>query len=77
MSGHLLNTFKKKESDDLTNLLHTLHVSLVIDATRIKEIAKYTSNDPILNDLSELIKPGKNYITKRKLTVVHNLDKMV
>ena len=51
MSGHLLNTFKKKESDDLTNLLHTLHVSLVIDAIHIKEIAKYTSNDPILNDL--------------------------
>ena len=32
----LLNKFEKKESDDMTNLLYTLHLSPVIDAISIK-----------------------------------------
>ena len=50
---------EKKKSDDLTNLLYSLHVSPVADAIGIKEITE----DPILN---ELIKSGKNYIPKSK-----------
>ena len=66
MSLDLLNKFEKKESDDSTNLLYILHVSPIIDATGIKEIAEHTSKDPILNELRKLIKSGKKYIPKSK-----------
>ena len=56
----LLIKFEKKESDELTNLLYTLHVSPVIDAVDIKEIAEHNSKDPILNQLKELIKSEKS-----------------
>ena len=57
---------KKKESDNLTNLLNNCYVFPVIDDIGIKEIAEHTSKDPILNELRELIKSGKNYIPKSK-----------
>ena len=66
LSWDLLNTFEKKESDDLTNLLYALHVTPVIDAIGIKEIAEHTTKDPVLHELRELIKSGKNYIPKNK-----------
>ena len=66
MNWDLLNNFEKKESDDLTNLLYTLHVTPVIDAIGIKEIAEHTIKDPVLYELRELIKSGKNYIPKNK-----------
>ena len=50
----------------MLSLLYTLHVSPVIDAIGIKEIAGHTSIDPILNKLRKLIKSGKNYISKSK-----------
>ena len=64
MSWDLFNKFEKEESDDWTNLLYILHVSLVIDAIGIKEIAENTSKDPILNELRELIKSGKTIFPK-------------
>ena len=64
--GIYLNKFENKKSDDLTNLLYTLHVSAVINAIGNNEIAEHTSKDPILNGLIELTKSGKNYIPKRK-----------
>ena len=66
MNWNLLNNFEKKESDDLTNLLYTLHVTPVIDAIGIKEIAEHTTKDPVLYELRELIKSEKNYIPKNK-----------
>ena len=66
VSWDLLNKFEKKESDGLTNLLYTLHVSPVIDAIGIKEIDEHNSKDPILNELRELIKSGKKCIPKSK-----------
>ena len=66
LSWDLLTKFEKKESDDLANLLYTLHVTPVIDAISIKEIAKHTTKDPVLNELKGLIKSGKNYIPKNK-----------
>ena len=66
MSWDLLNKFEKNESDDLTNLLYTLHISPVIDVIAIKEIAEHTTKDPILNEFRELIKSDKNYIPKSK-----------
>ena len=66
MNWDLLNNFEKKESDDLKNLLYTLHVTPVIDAIGIKEIAEHTTEDPVLYELRELIKSGKNYIPKNK-----------
>ena len=69
MNWDLLNTFEKKESDDLTNVLYTLNVSAVLDAMGIKEIfqntPEHTSKDPILNELRKLIKSDKNYIPKK------------
>ena len=59
ISQGLLNKFGKKEPDDLTNLLYTLHVSPVIDATSIKKITEHTTQDTILNELKELIKSVK------------------
>ena len=66
MSWDLLNKFEKKESDDWTNLLYTLHISPVIGAIGIKEIAEHTSKYPIRNELRELIKSGNSYIPKSK-----------
>ena len=66
VSCDLLNKFKKKESDNLTNLLYTLHVSPVIYAIGIKEIAEYIAKDSISNELRELIKSVKNYIPESK-----------
>ena len=54
---------EKKKSDDLTNLLYSLHVSPVVDTIGINEITEHSLKDPILN---ELIKSGKNYIPKSK-----------
>ena len=48
MNWDLLNNFERKESDDLTNLLYTLHATPVIDAIGIKEIAEHTTKDPVL-----------------------------
>ena len=66
LSWNLFTKFEKKESDDLANLLYTLHVTPVIDAIGIKEIAEHTTKDPILNELRELIKSGKNSTPKNK-----------
>ena len=66
MSWDLLNKFEKKESDDWTNLLYTLHISPAIGAIGIKEIAEHTSKYPIRNELRELIKSGNSYILKSK-----------
>ena len=41
-----------------------MHVSPVIDAVGIKEIAANTSKAPIHNEFSELIKSTKNYSVK-------------
>ena len=51
------------ESDDLTNLIYTLHASPVIDTIVIKEIVEHTAEDQILNELRKL-KSGENYIPK-------------
>ena len=53
LSWDLLNMFEKKESDDSTNLLYALHVTPVIDAIGIKEIAEHTTKDPVLYELRE------------------------
>ena len=66
LSWNLLTKFEKKESDDLANLLYTLHVTLVIDGIGIKEIAKHITKDSVLNELREIIKSGKNYVPKNK-----------
>ena len=41
---------KQKQFADLTNLLHSLHVTPILDAIGIKEIAAETNNDPTLKD---------------------------
>ena len=69
LSWDLLTKFEKKKSDDLANLLYTLHVTPVIDAIGITEIAELTVKDPVLNELRELIKlikSGRNHIPKNK-----------
>ena len=47
-------------------MLYTLHITPVIDSIGIKEIAEHTTKDPVLYELRELIKSGKNYIPKNK-----------
>ena len=66
-----LKKLEKKKSDDLNNLLYTFHVSPVIDATGIKDIAEHNSKDPVLKELRELIKLGKNYTPRNKPNVNH------
>ena len=61
-----MTKFEKKKSDDLANLLYTLHVTPVLDAIGITEIAELTVKDPVLNELRELIKSGRNHIPKNK-----------
>ena len=57
---------KKNESADLTNLLYTLHVTQILDAIGIKEIAEEINNDPTLQDLRDIIRNGKLYISNEK-----------
>ena len=57
---------EKNESSDLTNLLYTLHVTPILDAIGIKELAKETNNDPTLNDRRDIIRSGKLYISNDK-----------
>ena len=50
-----LSKNEKNESADLTNLLYTLHVTPILDAIGIKEIAEETNNDLTLQDLRDII----------------------
>ena len=43
--GRHLQKMKKNESTDLANLLYTLHVTPILEAIKIKEIAEKTNND--------------------------------
>ena len=61
-----LSKNEKNESADLTNLLYTRHVTPILDAIGIKEIAEETNNDPILQDLRDIIGSGKLYIPNDK-----------
>ena len=50
----------------MTNLLSTLHVTPILDAIGLKEIAKETNNDPTLKYLRDIIQSGKLYIPNDK-----------
>ena len=62
------DTFKKwkNESADLTNFLYTLHITPILDAIGIKEIAEETDNDSTLKDLRDIFRSGKRYIPNDK-----------
>ena len=61
-----LSKNEKNESSDSTNLLYTLHVTPILDATGIKELTKEANNDPTLNDRRDIIRSGKLCITNDK-----------
>ena len=50
----------------MTNLLYTLHVTPILDASGIKEMVEETNNDPTLQDLRDIIRSGKLYIPNVK-----------
>ena len=56
----------KKEANELVHLLYTLHLSPVLDAIGIRDIAIETKKDPVLRKLTKLIKSGKTYIPKHE-----------
>ena len=60
-----LSKNEKTESTDLTNL-YTLHVTPILDAIGIKEIAEETNNDRTLQDLRDIIRSGKLCIPNDK-----------
>ena len=66
-----MKKLEKKKSDDFINLLYTFHVSPVIDASGIKDIAEHNSKDPVLKELRELIKLSKNYTPRNKPNLNH------
>ena len=66
LGRHILSKNEKNESFDLTNILYTLHVTPILDAIGIKEIAEETNNDPTLKDLRDVIRSGKTYIPNDK-----------
>ena len=58
---------EREESKDLTKLLYTLHVTPVLDALGIREIAEHTMTDKTLNKLKTFIQEGKTSIPKSNL----------
>ena len=55
---------EREESKNLTKLLYTLHVTPVLDALGMKEIAEHTQKDKILKRLKTFIQDGKTFIPK-------------
>ena len=53
-----------KETEDLHNLLYTLHIRPVIDSIRIASIVKATKEDPVLTELTTIIWKRQNWIPK-------------
>lgn len=54
----------KNESQEVTNLLYMLHLSPMIEALGITDIAKATREDPVLSELIKMLKDGKSFIPK-------------
>ena len=50
---------KIEKSNDLINLLYTLHISPVLDAIGIKTITEDTAKDPTLQKISKAIQTGR------------------
>ena len=55
---------EKNEADDINNILYMLHTMPIIEHIGLSTIAEHTTSDPILKDLSEIIKEGKAWIPK-------------
>ena len=49
----------KVESEDLNNLLYTLHTTPIMDNIGLAAIAKQTKEDEVLTELVDIIKQGK------------------
>ena len=65
--GKPLNSISKdeqKETEDLNNLLYTLHTTPIMDKIGLKEIAEETEKDVTLRQISKMIKNNKNWIHK-------------
>ena len=56
---------QQMESDELYNLLYTLHTTSVIDETGIPSIEKCTTMQTVLCKLLEIIKFGKTWIPRK------------
>ena len=53
---------EREESNNLGKLLYTLHVTPVLDALEIREIAEHFQTDTTLTNLKDLIVNSKTYI---------------
>ena len=60
----LIPETEQKETEDLHNLLYTLHTTPIIDNIGITTIAKETKEDSILAELMKIIRKGQNWIPK-------------
>ena len=52
------------ESDEVNNLLYTLHITPIIDRISLKDISEETASDPVLSALHTLVRKGQNWISK-------------
>ena len=78
--GKPLNTIPKeeqKETEDLNNLLYTLHTTPIMDKIGLKEIAEETKKDQILQKLSNIIKTGKSWIDKSEDTELKRFEQIL
>ena len=55
---HASDTSEQSESEDLNNVLYTLHTTSIMDHIGIAAIAKTTNNDENLKQLPDIVTKG-------------------
>ena len=61
---HMLDASEQSESEDLNNLLYTLHTTSIMDLIGIAAKAKATNNDENLKQLQDIVTKGQTRIPK-------------
>ena len=61
---HMLDASEQSESEDLNNLLYTLHTTPIMDHIGIAAIAKATNNNENLKQLRDIVTKGQFWIPK-------------
>ena len=61
---HMLDASEQRESEDLNNLLYTLHTTPIMDHIGLAAIAKATNNDENLKQLRDIVIKVQTWIPK-------------
>ena len=60
----LLSQKEKKEADEINSLLYMIHTTPITDRMGLANIANETAKDPILSELTNIVKSGRTWMRK-------------